>query len=296
MQRLAAQRHRVNRTVNFAQSNLAEPLDLDRLASVACLSKYHFTRVFSEHCGETPVQFLWRIRLERAARSLAFHREKSITEIALDCGFNSSQSFSRAFRQRFRLAPREVKSRDFGSFDSFGPLGATSAKRALVARWERSELRVETRPALRLAYIRHIGSYWNCDGGHALAAARLKRWVREQGLWSDDAVLIGVCPDNATLTPPGLCLYDVGFPVAQDVEEDELVSIQTIPAGRFAVLRTACSSGELESAWEWLSSTWLAASGMTYDLLHSYEVYPLTERGNSGPEEGVELCMRLKLS
>ncbi|MEM7226067.1 MAG: helix-turn-helix domain-containing protein, partial [Pseudomonadota bacterium] len=116
MQRQSAQRHRVNRVVNFAYENLAESLDLDQLAEVACLSKYHFLRVFSRYQRESPVQFLWRLRLERAARSLVIRQESSITDIALDCGFSCSQTFSRAFRRQFGIAPRALRSKECRTF------------------------------------------------------------------------------------------------------------------------------------------------------------------------------------
>ena len=46
MMRKAAQRHRINRVINFVHANLHDDIDLYRLADVACLSKYHFARVF----------------------------------------------------------------------------------------------------------------------------------------------------------------------------------------------------------------------------------------------------------
>ena len=119
MQPIAAQRHRVNRVINFAQSHIADPLALNTLANVACLSKFHFTRVFSAHVNETPIEFLWRTRLERAARHLAYSRDRSITDVAMGCGFSSSQTFSRAFRQRYHASPGPFADRSQTDFETY---------------------------------------------------------------------------------------------------------------------------------------------------------------------------------
>ena len=91
-------RNRIHRVVNRVQRLCDRQWTLSELASIAYLSKYHFLRVFESILGETPGHFLQRIRLERAARMLVYHRDVSITDIAHTCGFGSSQSLARAFR------------------------------------------------------------------------------------------------------------------------------------------------------------------------------------------------------
>ena len=198
MQRSAAQRHRLNRAANFAQSHLADALDLHQLAEVACLSKYHFARTFSAHYKETPIQFVWRNRVEHAARALVLRREKAITEIAMDLGFSSSQTFSRAVSQRFRMAPRILRSRGLAHIPNISPAHSAKLSRLklLNDRWERFSVRIERRPQVRVAYIRHIGPYWNVDGGITKCFEALERWARPRGLWIAGSELIGNCPNN----------------------------------------------------------------------------------------------------
>ncbi len=100
MNRDAQYHHRMNRAINFAEDHCGGDIDLHAMADAACLSKYHFLRQFKIHVGETPVRFLQRIRLERALRKLVFLRQTPITEIALDSGFSSLQSFSSAVQAR----------------------------------------------------------------------------------------------------------------------------------------------------------------------------------------------------
>ena len=58
---------RMNRVLDHIQSHLADPLDLQRLAAVACFSPFHFHRLFRAWMGETLQAFVQRLRLERAA-------------------------------------------------------------------------------------------------------------------------------------------------------------------------------------------------------------------------------------
>jgi AraC-like DNA-binding protein len=85
-------------------------LDVDRMAvRMGCSRRYIF-RAF-ELQGVTPMHYVWEKRLARARRDLASaaHARHSITEIAFSLGFSSSAHFSRAFRERFSISPRDFR-------------------------------------------------------------------------------------------------------------------------------------------------------------------------------------------
>jgi AraC family transcriptional regulator len=101
---------RINRAVDFINQNPGEDLGLRRLAALANYSSFHFQRLFTSVVGETPKQYILRIRLETAAHAIAMFLERSITEIALDSGFSSSATFARAFKKYFGISPTELRS------------------------------------------------------------------------------------------------------------------------------------------------------------------------------------------
>ena len=74
------------------------------LAGDACLSRYHFQRVFRRAVGEAPGALHRRLLLERAAHALRTGNAP-VTDIALDANYRSLEGFSRAFRQAYRLSP-----------------------------------------------------------------------------------------------------------------------------------------------------------------------------------------------
>ncbi|MBT8338578.1 MAG: helix-turn-helix transcriptional regulator, partial [Desulfatitalea sp.] len=88
---------------DYVESHLDDDLTLSSLARVAHFSPFHFHRIFSAVVGESLNRFIQRVRVEKAASQLLLNPKKSITEIALDCGFSSAATFARAFREAFQM-------------------------------------------------------------------------------------------------------------------------------------------------------------------------------------------------
>jgi AraC family transcriptional regulator len=99
---------RIDRVIDHLRGNLHRQVRLEELAKVACFSEFHFHRVFGAVSGETLNNFTNRLRLEKAARLLRYS-DKSLTDIAIDCGFSSSASFSRAFRSGYDTSPSQFR-------------------------------------------------------------------------------------------------------------------------------------------------------------------------------------------
>ena len=101
---------RLQRARSFMREQWATALSLPEIAREACLSPFHFHRSFRAFFGETPHAYLSRLRLDRAAERLR-RTDRSITDIALDVGFDSPSNFSRAFKYRFHGSPQEYRRR-----------------------------------------------------------------------------------------------------------------------------------------------------------------------------------------
>lgn len=99
---------RLQRVLDFIEARLADDISLDDLAGEACLSPFHFSRLFHEATGHSPHRYLVERRID-AARVLLSSREASIAEIALDTGFGSQANFSRSFRKVTGLSPRRYR-------------------------------------------------------------------------------------------------------------------------------------------------------------------------------------------
>lgn len=90
-------------------STSSERVPLSEVARQAFLSPFHFHRSFTRIFGATPHQYLTAYRLERAAGLL---RQRSVTEVAFDSGFESPAAFTNLFRRHFGYPPTKVRSRN----------------------------------------------------------------------------------------------------------------------------------------------------------------------------------------
>jgi len=104
----ARKRRRAVEAALWIREHAPEPIDLAAIARLSGLSPFHFLRSFAKTIGVTPHQYLVRCRLQQAARLLA-ERERAITDIALDCGFNDLSNFIRTFRRAAGMSPRAFR-------------------------------------------------------------------------------------------------------------------------------------------------------------------------------------------
>ncbi len=288
MHRISAQRHKIHRAVNYVTQNIAQRLDANVLADVACLSKFHFSRVFHDHCGETPHEYLSRIRLELAARSLNYIEDKSITDITLDCGFSNPQNFCRSFSQKFGTSPRSFRNNRLINPREFAH---SPGSRSVLL--DDLDVQIVVQPDYRVAYIRHHGPYGKNDGRIPAKYSAIQAWARRIGVWNDTSALIGLCPDNPILTPPDRCRYDICIPVESGMVEDDIVSIQTIPGGSYARLRISCEADEMLGYWKLLTRHCIEDNNVTHALTYSYEYYPCSQRDPSDTRMDVELYLKI---
>ena len=102
-------RRRIRRAVRHVELRFrSEPnaqMKLAELAEIACLSLFHFIRLYQSAVGETPQATLRRLRLEAARQRLTADPGLSVTEVAFDSGYDSSQAFTRAYRRQFGTVP-----------------------------------------------------------------------------------------------------------------------------------------------------------------------------------------------
>jgi AraC family transcriptional regulator len=99
---------RTRRVVDYMMAHLEEPIGIDDLAAVACLSPFHFARTFRSKAGVPPHRYLSNLRLDHAKTLLA-RSDRSIFDIALSCQYSSQTNFTRAFRETVGLTPNAFR-------------------------------------------------------------------------------------------------------------------------------------------------------------------------------------------
>jgi AraC family transcriptional regulator len=215
--------------------------------------------------GETLAAFVKRVRLERAVYLLSHRTDARLTDVALACGFSSSSDFSRSFRERFGVAPRDFdveafrQSRRNAMQESLAP----PEERHQLARLPAGEnpdgfaVKLRKLPGRRVAYIRVHRPY---EEGHVpKAAARLLAWAELRGL--ADGQWLGYQWEDPEIVPLDQCRYDIGVEVPAVTLADGEVSITAFAPTLIAEIEIA-GTIELElRALDWLYRTWLPGSG-----------------------------------
>jgi AraC family transcriptional regulator len=241
---------RIERVRAHISDHLDAPLDLDTLAEVACLSRFHWSRVYQAMTGETPVETVRRLRLDRAARDLA-RGDTNLGAIATRAGYASQSSFSRAFAEAFGSPP--------GEFREKGPHAALTTA---INEFNPMAFPVEilTLPRRASLTLEHCGPYHDIGQTFGslfmhISAAGLSPKVRGMfGQYTDDPKLVA---------PADLRSQACAF-------MDEAVSEPPAPlraseagGGLYAVLHYRGPYSAMQPAYDWLLGVWLPASGRT---------------------------------
>ncbi len=267
---------RVNRAIDHIVRNLAQPLSLEEVSEAACFSPFHFHRVFKALLGETLKQFVKRQRLERALYLMSHAPNRSLTDVAMDCGFSSTSDFSRSFKWRYGAAPSVF---DLDAFRSsrreefervLSSMEGAPRFTSLPAGQNPDGFKVQLRdlPARTVAYIRVLDPYR--EGVAQAACERLLAWAIERGL--ADGQWLGYMWEEPEIVAPKDCRYDVAL-VVDDVKPAGEIGRFEFPPMRVAEV-VLSGSIELEvRAIDWLYKTWLPRSGFVPDDQPAFEAW-----------------------
>lgn len=155
---LQAYHARMQRVLEHIDRHLDDDLDLDALSSVAAYSKYHFHRQFTATFGLSVHRYIKLARMKRASYRLAYRDARSVTDIAMDAGYDAPDAFARAFRQRFGQSPSSFrKSPDWEPWlAAFGPFDNARSK-LMQKTFTNDDVIIRDVPTTPVAIMEHRG-------------------------------------------------------------------------------------------------------------------------------------------
>jgi AraC family transcriptional regulator len=279
---------RINRVIDYINNHYGEDLSLIKLAEIACLSKFHFHRLFHKHFGETVHDCIRRVRLEHATHLLVADVHASIAEIAEACGFSSSQNFSRAFKERFGFSPTAARK---NPDQHQHMISKTESREAGDSDETPLAIEVKELPSCRVAYIRDIGPYRS--ESNERAKERLLQWAVAKKL-VNARIMMGVCWSDPETTPSQECIFDACLTVPENVQDDSEVHIQYLPGGKLAILHCECDWETIPTKRKWLFKEWLPASGFQRDERPFFFIYYNNPHMNRLRLAIVDMCLPVK--
>lgn len=250
---------RMRRVLDHIDRHLDGRLDLDTLSGIAAFSKFHFHRQFAAMFGMPLHRYVQLARMKRAAQQLAASDGASVTEIAMEAGYEAPDAFARAFRQRLGQSPSSFRqSPDWDRWlKAFGPLD-NARTRLMQITFEPSDVTISTMADVPVAVLEHRGDRAKLPE----TFERFRDWRRGSGLSAETAATYMIFrserePANANDYSMDICT-ETDRPIGP---ADAPIRAGTIPGGRCAVLRYPGHTTNLEPAALYLYREWLPASG-----------------------------------
>jgi AraC family transcriptional regulator len=271
---------RLTRVSAYIHDHLDEELGLDVLAGLACLSPYHWHRIYHAHFGETVAATVRRLRLQRAAGDLA-HTDRPILKVAERAGYDSQASFTRAFNAAFGLPP--AKYREVGSHSVF----KASTPRGVHVMYD---VGITTVTPKALIAVEHRGSYMAIGKSFDLLFTTLA----QHNLIRPDLRMIGVYLDDPTSVPEAELRSQACVVVDEPMTVEAPLLSTHIQGGDHAVLKYKGPYGDMRAAYDWLFGQWLPSSGREAADAPVFEDYLNSPRDTPPTELRTDIYLSLK--
>jgi AraC family transcriptional regulator len=239
---------RLERVVTWLAEHLDDELDLARLSDVACMSPYHFHRIYHAMQGETAADTVRRLRLHRAAVEL-IAGDRPVARVARRAGYGSQEAFTRAFKTAYGVPPARYRA----SFVPMPTTGRTEDEMDTMT----YQTTIREVPAIRVAALPHLGDYQTIGA----TFQRLSTIAAGQGLFGPTTRSFGIYHDDPSATPRDALRADACMTVPDGWVPDGDLQLLEIRGGRYAVTLHVGPYAELERPYRWLYGTWLAQSG-----------------------------------
>lgn len=238
---------RLRRVSAYIHDHLDEELDMEHLAEIACLSSYHWHRIYRAIYGETLAATVKRLRLHRAAGEIV-RTELAVSDIAKRSGYPNLQSFNRIFKSVYGMPP--ARYRKEGSHAAFQPSPNGKSK----AMFDVTLRQIEPNELIGVA---HTGSYMQIGK----AFETLFGTLYARGLAKPDMRMIGVYLDDPDIVPAEKLRSIACVTSTPGVPTEAPFERHTIEGGNYAVLRHKGPYADMYRAYQWLYSEWLPNSG-----------------------------------
>lgn len=283
----------LERAIEYIESRLNENIGLRDVSRETGYSYYHMTRLFSSVLGESVGRYINRRRLYNASRKL-IHSNQRVIDIALDCGFESPEAFSRAFKAAYGSSPVDYRRAGLDL--------VVNAKRELVpedvshiannvSRTPEFVMLKETRvaglrgttslfdnrlPGLWEEFLRLYKDLYAAAGaGYGICETRQTVYTKDGDVWF--AVMVGSPVPDFDGLPPSLSWER-----------------KVLRAGKYAVFTHRGTFANLFKTYQYIFGTWLQNTKIELDNREDFEVYEREVLSFDDPGNEVKIYIPVK--
>lgn len=265
---------RINTVFTYIDMHLEDDLSLASIAKIANYSPYHFHRVFKEITHETLNKYINRKRVEKAAGLLFRKKELSISEIYLQCGFNSAATFTKSFKKIYQLSPLEFRKINPDKYSKIGQSSATKEtylrKIDELLHWRNMNTIIEVKQVseLHFATLTQVGVQ-----GLQNTFENLINWAGPKGLLAKPDFKMGtIFYDSFKVTAPDKVRMKACLLVEKPIATDGNVEALTFAPQKCIVASFEIGVEEFEKSWTSVFM-WMNENGYSKANKQPFEIY-----------------------
>jgi len=259
--------------LNYIEYHLDEELTLNKLSTVACLSRFHLQRQFSLYFGISTTAYIKALRLKQAGYQLAYRNDKKVIDIAFEQNYESSEAFSRAFKKCFGVSPIKFrKSPPWFPWQEKLNLLETlrkTMKEQSTSLHNNTKINVEivNFPSINIAVYQHRSApYLLGDSIRKFIA-----WRKQNKLSPKISRTFNLVYDDPTTTKPENYRFDlcaqlpsgVSSNIEQFLASETVMKKMTIPEGKCAKVRHIGSDEQFGKIIGFLYGEWLSSKNVS---------------------------------
>jgi len=274
-------RERVNTIIDYIDDHVENPsyrLDLDTLASVACLSHYHISRIFKSYTGEGVHQYVKRLRLENAAKQLVYS-QKSIQCIAKSSSYSNYPAFTKAFKQHFGCPPSDFREKKY-TFKSHHICSVDAEEKESERGKNIIDMKIKTIGEQKVIFSRRTGSY---EDAANQAWSSLMKYACSNHLVTNKTIKIGIVRDVPEFTHEEKIRYCACIVINRSHKTTGNIGLKLIQGGRFATFIHQGPYKDLYHTYDYIYKDWYLKNTITLGNQPCFSVY-LTSPKTTDPE------------
>ncbi|WP_459500672.1 AraC family transcriptional regulator [Bacillus sp. C1] len=270
----------IQKVIDYIEEDVMEKQALRHLARIANFSEYHFHRVFQTLVGDTVMEYVRKRRLARAAYQLS-HTDEKILDIALEHGFQSHETFTRAFKKLFQMTPSRYRKQGINT-PMYDKVNVKQRKFNPYLGGIQMEFRIEKKPVFHVAGYelktsskegknqKEIPAFWDHYLQNDLANNISNR------KHTDQYVELGMCTDFNLET--GDFTYIIGMEVTDFENVPSELAKRTFPEATYAVFTTPevphkDMVSSIQQTWNSIFTEWFPHSGYEHAGVTEFELY-----------------------
>ncbi len=268
---------RLNQAIDYIEAHLMSEVNLNAVAREAASSTFHFHRSFVMLTGVTVAEYVRRRRLTLAAQELASSQGLRVIDVALKYGYETPESFTKAFTRLHGLPPSQVK---------HGGVNLKAYPRITFSISIKGDVGMNYKIVEKSGY-KVVGKSMKVT---TVNGQNLKQIPEFWKACYQDGTIEKICDANPSKSMLGICMNDFDdemktFTYVIGVEQgdkkgEDLESFE-IPASTWAVFESVGPMPEaIQKVWERIFSEWFPATGYEHAGLPELEVYPSGDNNN----------------